>query len=917
MKLGLGLSLTKVRKNRHGIGGVGGLANWFDAPQYDLMAAGADFNNDRYFMPPLGADIVQNGDFADGTGWSAANANREYVNGTLRLISDGTTAFPQSYQVGIPIVVGRLYKFTAMAKRGSSSANVWVTCASINLIFTNTFYEVKEGYFIGKNPSTETVTCMLSGNPAGAGDGFVDWVKVEEVIIDRTGKTLGSEMVINGDMSSPIVTDATLGWKDSSTAGSTASILGGTLTLTPLSSSGSVDVAIADQHLSGLEVGAQYELVLTSTAGFSIQMGTSAGGVDTLDWSSTTSGAQTRRFTANVTNPWIRFIRNYTATATSIDNVSIKKITAVGTKYAKRSATFDEFFSFTASSGIARTWVDNTNVIRNANYDQNFVRASPFVAVSGWNITNITGNYASDTGVICTRLTDNATSGVHGADCFSTGMHKPVNNGDVFTVSFEAKAETATVIKARAGGPFGASAYVNLNLIDGTYVSGVDASNVGTTNLGNGWWRCVFNVTISNNVLDIYFVFRMLNNDVNGSETYTGTGQSVLVRRPQIRRGNSYKPYIIGNNAADGVNVPRFDWRNGKKQLRLEDQRVNLLLKSQDFSDGATWVNFGPTTYNGSLTVALDGTTSALEQLEDGSAKVIRTQSVTKAASATTYTASLFVKPRGRQYIFFGFDSGNAANRCSVQFDLSGVGAIVGTPSAIGTFTGASATIRAYANGWYRISVIGTTDASTSARVVIISGTGVDTNGASPTPTPINGVAFEVWGAQLETGTFVSDYIPTTTGQITRATDNAQLSSLVDTILRLYQGSIVVRLDLDDKLENECILGIGNKAFLHAGSPSNWIQSYGATELIHNSGASNDLPMGVAVSYDDTSSARTLVHDGVAVTRADGRGTLTANSALGRAPGGGSTTAFGNFDFIGIAPERVSDTQLQTWGVAA
>jgi len=206
------------------------------------------------------------------------------------------------------------------------------------------------------------------------------------------------------------------------------------------------------------------------------------------------------------------------------------------------------------------------------------------------------------------------------------------------------------------------------------------------------------------------------------------------------------------------TNEARFDHNPTTGEslgLLVEEQRTNLLLRSEELGDAAWTIAAATVTSN--TGVAPDGLSTADTVTSSGTAVI--SQSVTKAASAITYTGSLFVKGTATA-LSFSIDDGATTNRGRVVFNLF-TGAISSTINE-GTFTNTSGTITPFPDGWYRLTVTTTTNSTTTVRL-------------RPFWTGA-GTSLDFWGAQLEVGAFPTSYIPTTTATVTRAADVASIT---------------------------------------------------------------------------------------------------------------------------------------------
>ena len=190
---------------------------------------------------------------------------------------------------------------------------------------------------------------------------------------------------------------------------------------------------------------------------------------------------------------------------------------------------------------------------------------------------------------------------------------------------------------------------------------------------------------------------------------------------------------------------------------------TNLLLYSEQMNIGGTWITWH-TSVTSNMTMAPNGNTTADKIVEntDFSNRAIA-QNVTVAANQP-YTMQVAVKAAGRTMVGLSFDKdGGGVDRVRANFNLT-----TGATSSLnhdGTGSGQSATCTYLGNGWYLCTLSGTASSSAGTYLrCLIHVNGVD---AQNTGDGVSGIY--VWGAQLETGSTATSYIPTTSTTATRA----------------------------------------------------------------------------------------------------------------------------------------------------
>jgi hypothetical protein len=160
-------------------------------------------------------------------------------------------------------------------------------------------------------------------------------------------------------------------------------------------------------------------------------------------------------------------------------------------------------------------------------------------------------------------------------------------------------------------------------------------------------------------------------------------------------------------------------------------------------------------------------------------------------SNATTYSFSCFIKTPTNSltsvwlYISDG-GAGTGTNRWGVEINLSN---FTLTDYTAGNGSVTSKAVENYGNGWYRVRVTGqvTSGMSGSSVAVVRKLTaGADTNG-------VNGVL--VFGAQVETGSVATSYIPTTAAPVTRNADVITLSGAVSGCIGQSEGAIYAEVD--------------------------------------------------------------------------------------------------------------------------
>ena len=274
------------------------------------------------------------------------------------------------------------------------------------------------------------------------------------------------------------------------------------------------------------------------------------------------------------------------------------------------------------------------------------------------------------------------------------------------------------------------------------------------------------------------------------SQIPTANGDFTVTRNTEARRFDS-----AGLVASVASGIPRLDYFTsggvtGCPALLVEPAGTNLALQSENFLTTWSPTNITVTTGSTAAFTAPDGTTSAdlLTASASGSARII--QSFT-FVSGTTYSYSAFAKA-GSGFFGLTMENGGIASGAAVIWNLN-TGALAVSGTAGAGYTLQSQGIENYGNGWYR------------CRMTVLLGLGAagniraNTSDGTMTSAVIqsaSGNTAYVWGAQLETGSVATSYIPTTAGTGSRSADVISVSGAVSGSIGQTEGTIYAEVDV-------------------------------------------------------------------------------------------------------------------------
>jgi hypothetical protein len=468
------------------------------------------------------------------------------------------------------------------------------------------------------------------------------------------------------------------------------------------------------------------------------------------------------------------------------------------------------------------------NGVTTAKAEENLLLYSQEFDNAYWILQNTTRTSNTETapdGTVTAETVTNTTD--TGSHIIRSSTTISIVSGLPYTISVFAKKGTNNFVQLTSlgtGNPLG-TGRANFDLDSGV-VGTVDGGTSSITNVGNGWYRCAYTVTASaSGTVSIYFGL-LTTSTANRFESYTGLGtETVFLWGAQVEQRSAVTAYTptttqpITNyipvllTAASGV--ARFDHNPTTGEslgLLVEEQRTNLVLRSEEFDNAAAWGKLNASITSNTV-VAPSGTLTGNALIEDTSAGEHRISQTASATLNASITLSLYVKaqPTGVQRnirLLIG-NNGSISNNVSCVFTNTGGVFTVGTLINSGTGSGAAGSVTSVGNGWYRLTVTGIPDPGVG------SGTAeLRINLRTESTTSYTGDGYSglyIWGAQLEAGAFPTSYIPTVAATVTR---NADVASMTGTNFsswyRADEGTIVCGINASSGIGVIYHLGTGS-----------------------------------------------------------------------------------------------------------
>jgi hypothetical protein len=450
------------------------------------------------------------------------------------------------------------------------------------------------------------------------------------------------------------------------------------------------------------------------------------------------------------------------------------------------SKTLDPRITFTRGS-TATYWDGKTT----AKAEENLLKYSQEFDNGYWTKTRVTvtadDTTAPDGTTTADLLTANgsgevqliARNGIISEETTSYALSVFAKAGTLDYVVLSARANVSDVMLAVFDLSAGAVDSTNNNS-SGT----IDATDI--IDVGNGWYRCVMEITTqsSGNTDERFTISPSDGTFVSGGYYSGSTAGSIHAWGAQLEQRSSATAYTattdspivkyqpVLQTAASGE--ARFDHdpvTGESKGLLIEEARTNTFTNSGDM-DGTGWstlratLSAGNTSPDGSELFLL---VEASETNGNGSA-ITQTVSV----SAATHTMSVFAKasPGDAGVLLLRPQlSTDFSDAVQSWFDLeAGTVLLTAASSGSSVITTPVANIEDWGNGVYRCIL---TFTSTGAVSVLGRHYLTDANGSLSVTA---GKQVQVWGAQVEEGSFPTSYIPTSGSTVTRAGDDVSIT---------------------------------------------------------------------------------------------------------------------------------------------
>lgn len=353
-------------------------------------------------------------------------------------------------------------------------------------------------------------------------------------------------------------------------------------------------------------------------------------------------------------------------------------------------------------------------------------------------------------------------------------------------------------------------------------------------------------------------------NGVKAGKLYALKGDDLTVTRAT----SATRVNASGVIETVGANVPRLDYSNGScPSILVEPERTNLLTYSEQF-DNLFWTKVDAS-INSNVINSPNGTLTADKLVENTTNNVHLIYVPSNSVAIGSNTLSVYAKAGTRDWILmYLFD--NVLGSLTAYFNVSN--------GTLGTIpSGLTANIQSLANGWYRCSITRTNSNLGNGGFGLASADNV----ASYMGDGTSGAYF--WGAQLESGSYATSYIPTTSASVTRNADVISKTG-ISSLIGQTEGTMFIDINYksDSVFKNLFNLGTSTSNYIAIVARSN--NKIGAEVLnagvqVNNEGATIYTSQRLKIAFAYKSNDFVIYVNGV-LTFSQNSGTVPAKAEV-------------------------------------
>ena len=363
-----------------------------------------------------------------------------------------------------------------------------------------------------------------------------------------------------------------------------------------------------------------------------------------------------------------------------------------------------------------------------------------------------------------------------------------VSQSGVYTLSVYAKAGSYDWLRLRIN-TTGTAQNAYFNLSGGGSIGG---SGVGVDktieSIAGGWYKCSITSATESTSIRIYPAF--------GDGDVSGTSGNIYIQDAQLEQGLVATDYIetTTTSVVSGIinNMPRLDYSGGAScpSLLLEPSRTNLILYSEYID--SYWNPFGNISITDNDSISPEGVQNATKiSAAATTTALIGIQRGVSVTANNDYTISFFAKKGDFRYVQLFHGGGQVSTNARTNFDLQ-EGVVAYEESGVVT-----ASVDDYGNGWYRC--IATMEALTSnlQAYIVVAPTADATR--SPSISANAGDAYQIYGIQMELGSYPTSYIPTYGTSATRTVDSCYKTG-ISSLIGQTEGTIYIEVNTNQHI---------------------------------------------------------------------------------------------------------------------